>query len=150
MLTWKQMMKSKMKRRVKQKEDWMYFQKIWAVFVTFINRVALTLYLASRNLSFLLSKKQPIRPVPHTANYWYEDQERECFWKCFRKHNVLYKKACSYSLTEHSSRRHRFSVKPERHLGENDSHDARQIRLNHKIPNFSFQVEMSCHYGIFT
>lgn len=35
-------------------------------------------------------------------------------------------------------------------MGEDNCHDAGQIRLNHKIANFSFQVEVRCHYYIFS
>lgn len=53
-------------------------------------------------------------------------------------------------LTEHSSSRHRLSVQPERHLGENDGHDARQVRLNDKVADFPLQMEMSRHHRVFT
>lgn len=79
-----------------------------------------------------------------------EHQERECSWKCAVRRDALYNEVCSCTLTKHGSCGHGLSVQPEWHLGENDSHDARQVCLNHKIPDFSFQVEMSCHYGIFT
>lgn len=53
-------------------------------------------------------------------------------------------------LTEHGSRRYRFSIQPERHLGENDCHDAREVRLDDKVANLPLQVEMSCHHCVFT
>lgn len=55
------------------------FQKIWVVFLSLINSVALTLYFASLSLSFLIYKVETICPAPHTTNYWCEYQERECF-----------------------------------------------------------------------
>lgn len=53
-------------------------------------------------------------------------------------------------LTKHSPRRHRFSVQPERHLGKNDCHDARQVRLDDKVANLPLQMEMSRHHCVFT
>lgn len=48
-------------------------------------------------------------------------------------------------LTKDSSGRDGFSVQPERHLREDDGHDAGQIRLDHKVANFPLQVEVSGH-----
>ena len=51
-------------------------------------------------------------------------------------------------LTEDSSGRDGLSVQPERHLGEDDRHDAGQIRLDHKVTNFPLQVEVGCHHNV--
>lgn len=53
------------------------------------------------------------------------------------------------ALTEHSASGNRFSVQPEGDLRQNDSHDAREVGLNHKIANFPFQMEICCHHYIF-
>lgn len=53
-------------------------------------------------------------------------------------------------LTKHSPRWHRFSVQPERHLGENDCHDAREVRLDDKVADLPLQMEMSRHHCVFT
>lgn len=62
--------------------------------------------------------------------------------------HILHKMAAL--LTKHSPRRHRFSVQPERHLGENDCHDAREVRLDDKVADLPLQMEMSRHHGVFT
>lgn len=51
-------------------------------------------------------------------------------------------------LTENSSRWNRLPIEPEGDLRENDRHDAWQVCLDHKITNFSFQVEIRCHDNI--
>lgn len=61
---------------------------------------------------------------------------------------ILHKMAAL--LTKHSPRRYRFSVQPERHLGENDCHDAREVRLDDKVADLPLQMEMSRHHGVFT
>lgn len=53
-------------------------------------------------------------------------------------------------LTKHSPGWHRFSVQPERHLGKNDCHDARQVRLDDKVADLPLQMEMSRHHCVFT
>lgn len=53
------------------------------------------------------------------------------------------------ALTEHRASGNRFSVQPEGDLRQNDSHDAREVGLNHKIANFPFQMEICCHHYIF-
>lgn len=53
------------------------------------------------------------------------------------------------ALTEHGASRDRFSVQPEGDLRQNDSHDAREVGLNHEIANFPFQMEICCHHNIF-
>lgn len=53
------------------------------------------------------------------------------------------------ALTEHSTSGNRFSVQPEGDLRQNDSHDAREVGLNHKIADFPFQMEICCHHYIF-
>lgn len=53
------------------------------------------------------------------------------------------------ALTEHGASGNRFSVQPEGDLRQNDSHDAREVGLNHKIANLSFQMEICCHHYIF-
>lgn len=53
-------------------------------------------------------------------------------------------------LTKHSPRWHRFSVQPERHLGKNDCHDAREVRLDDKVADLPLQMEMSRHHCVFT
>jgi len=53
-------------------------------------------------------------------------------------------------LTKDRPGRHGLSVQPERHLGEDDGHDAGQVSLDDKITDFSLQVKMSRHYCIFT
>lgn len=53
------------------------------------------------------------------------------------------------TLTEHSASGNWFSVQPEGDLRQNDSHDAREVGLNHKIANFPFQMEICCHHYIF-
>lgn len=54
------------------------------------------------------------------------------------------------TLTEHSPSRHWFSIQPERHLGENDCHDAREVRLDDKVADFPLQMKMSRHHCVFT
>lgn len=41
-------------------------------------------------------------------------------------------------------------IYPEGHLGEDYCHYAGDIRLNHEVAHFSFQVEVDCHHHIFT
>lgn len=53
-------------------------------------------------------------------------------------------------LTKHSPGWDRFSVQPEGHLGENNCHDARQVRLNDKVANLPLQMEMSRHHCVLT
>lgn len=52
-------------------------------------------------------------------------------------------------LTEHSASGNRFTVQPEGDLRQNDSHDAREVGLNHKVADFPFQMEICCHHYIF-
>lgn len=51
-------------------------------------------------------------------------------------------------LTEHSPGRDGLSVEPEGHLGEDDGHDAGEIRLDHKVTNFPLQVEVGRHHDV--
>lgn len=53
-------------------------------------------------------------------------------------------------LTEDSSGRHRFLIYPEGHLGKDYCHDARDVRLNHEVAHFPFQVEIDRHHHVFT
>lgn len=53
-------------------------------------------------------------------------------------------------LTKYSSGWNRLSVQPEGHLGQDDGHDARQVRLNHKITDLPLQVEVGCHHSVLT
>lgn len=53
-------------------------------------------------------------------------------------------------LTEHGARRHGLAVQPEGHLREDDGHYAGEIRLDHEIANFPFQMEIRCHHHIFS
>lgn len=53
-------------------------------------------------------------------------------------------------LTEDSACRHRLPVQPEGDLRENDGHYAGEIRLDHEIANFPFQMEIRCHHYIFS
>lgn len=53
-------------------------------------------------------------------------------------------------LTEHSSGRHRLSIEPEGDLGQDDRHDAGQIRLDHKVADLPLQMEVSRHDRVFT
>lgn len=52
--------------------------------------------------------------------------------------------------TKDSSGRYGFLIYPERHLGKDYSHDAGDVRLNHEVAHFPFQVEVDRHYHIFT
>lgn len=52
--------------------------------------------------------------------------------------------------TKDSSGRNRLLINPERHLGKNDRHNARSIDLYHKIAHLPLQVEINCHYYVFT
>ena len=51
-------------------------------------------------------------------------------------------------LTKNRSCRNRLPIEPERDLRENDGHNAWEVCLDHKITDFSFQVEMGCHDNI--
>lgn len=52
--------------------------------------------------------------------------------------------------TKDSSGGYGFLIYPERHLGKDYSHDAGDVRLNHEVAHFPFQVEVDRHYHIFT
>lgn len=52
--------------------------------------------------------------------------------------------------TKDSSCRDRLLINPERHLGKNDGHNARCIYLYHEVAHLPLQVEINCHYYIFT
>lgn len=54
------------------------------------------------------------------------------------------------ALTKDGPGRHRLSVEPEGDLGEDDGHDAGQVRLDHKVADFPLQVELSRHDCVFT
>lgn len=44
----------------------------------------------------------------------------------------------------------RLLINPERHLGKNDRHNARSIYLYHEVAHLPLQVEINCHYYVFT
>lgn len=52
--------------------------------------------------------------------------------------------------TKDSSGGNRLLINPERHLGKNDGHNARCIYLNHEVAHLPLQMEINCHYYIFT
>lgn len=52
--------------------------------------------------------------------------------------------------TEDCACRHWFFIYPEGHLGEDYCHYAGDIRLNHEVAHFTFQVEIDRHHHIFT
>lgn len=52
--------------------------------------------------------------------------------------------------TKDSSGRNRLFINPERHLGKNDCHNARSIYLYHEVAHLPLQVEINCHYYVFT
>lgn len=54
------------------------------------------------------------------------------------------------TLTKDRAGRDRLSVEPERHLWQDDSHDTWQVGLDHKVANFSLEVEVGCHDDIFS
>lgn len=60
----------------------------------------------------------------------------------------MFRREESRRLTEDSPGRDGLSVEPERHLGEDDRHDAGQVRLDHKVADFPLQVEVGCHHNI--
>lgn len=41
-------------------------------------------------------------------------------------------------------------INPERHLGKNDCHNARSVYLYHEVAHLPSQVEVNCHYNVFT
>ncbi len=53
-------------------------------------------------------------------------------------------------LTKNRPGWNRLSVEPEGHLGQDDGHDARQVRLNHKITDLPLQVEVGRHHSVLT
>lgn len=53
------------------------------------------------------------------------------------------------TLTEHGAGGNGLSVQPEGDLRQYDGHDARKIRLNHKVANLPFQVEVRRHHHVF-
>lgn len=53
-------------------------------------------------------------------------------------------------LTKDGSGWHRFPVQPERHLGEDDGHDAGEVGLDDKVADLPLQMEMSRHHRVFT
>lgn len=60
----------------------------------------------------------------------------------------MFRSEQSRRLTKDSPGRDGFSVEPERHLGQDDCHDAGQICLDHKVTNFPLQVEVGCHHDV--
>lgn len=52
--------------------------------------------------------------------------------------------------TEDCACRDWFFIYPEGHLGEDYCHYAGDIRLNHEVAHFPFQVEVDRHHHIFT
>lgn len=57
--------------------------------------------------------------------------------------------AAEATLTEHGAGGNRLSVQPEGDLRQYDGHDAWEVRLNHKVANLPFQVEVRRHHHIF-
>lgn len=60
----------------------------------------------------------------------------------------MFRRDESRQLTKDSPGRDRLSVEPERYLGEDDSHDAGKVRLDHKVTDFPLQVEVGCHHDV--
>lgn len=52
------------------------------------------------------------------------------------------------ALTENGPRRDRFSVEPERHLGQDDGHKAGHVRLDDKVANLPLQVKVGHHHRV--
>lgn len=52
--------------------------------------------------------------------------------------------------TKDSSGGDRLLINPERHLGENDGHNARCVYLYHEVAHLPLQMEVNCHYYVFT
>ena len=52
--------------------------------------------------------------------------------------------------TEHGPRRHRLLVDPEGHLGEDDGHDAGDVRLDHEVAHLPLEVEVNRHHHVLT
>lgn len=67
-------------------------------------------------------------------------------WCGLKKKSELPEKA----LTEDSPGRDRFTVEPEWDLGQNDSHEAGHVSLNHKVTDLPLQVEMGHHDCVLT
>lgn len=44
----------------------------------------------------------------------------------------------------------RLLIDPEGHLGKNDGHDAGCVYLYHEVAHLPLQVEIDCHYYVFT
>lgn len=53
------------------------------------------------------------------------------------------------TLTEHGAGGNGLSVQPEGDLRQYDGHDAREVRLNHKVANLPLQVEVRRHHHVF-
>lgn len=53
------------------------------------------------------------------------------------------------TLTKHSPGGHRLPVEPEGDLGEDDGHDAGQVRLDHEVADLPLQMEMGRHDRVF-
>lgn len=51
-------------------------------------------------------------------------------------------------LTEDGPSRHRLSVEPEGHLGQDDGHEAGHVRLDHKVADLPLQKEARHHDGV--
>lgn len=52
-------------------------------------------------------------------------------------------------LTKHRAGRDGLPVEPEGDLGQDDSHDAGQVGLDHKVPNLPLEVEVRGHDDVF-
>jgi len=53
-------------------------------------------------------------------------------------------------LTKDGPGRYGLSVEPEGHLGQDDGHDAGQVRLDHKVADLPLQVEVGGHHHVFS
>ena len=52
--------------------------------------------------------------------------------------------------TEHGPCRDGLLVDPEGHLGEDDCHDAGDVRLNHEVAHLPLEVEVNRHHHVLT
>lgn len=77
--------KAKWEKKQNRKKTQMYFQKIWVVFIPFLNSVARTLYFASVSLSFLVYNVEPTCPAPHTTDLLvWVSRERKRLKVCYK------------------------------------------------------------------
>lgn len=59
------------------------------------------------------------------------------------------RKPCAPRLTKNRAGRDGLPVEPEGDLGQDDSHDAGQVGLDHKVPDLPLQVEVRGHDDVF-